>query len=205
VGDEVKKYKIIYADPPWEYEFSQTHTRAINDYPTMSMDDICNLKVKDISAEDSVLLMWVTFPKLEQAFPVIKAWGFNYVTNLFSWVKTNPDRSYFWGMGYYTRSNVELCLLAKKGKGVTALVHDIHSVVDHQIMKHSKKPPIIRKNIVRLFGDLPRIELFARKPDLLFDAENYEGWDVWGNEVESDIDLTDNVGETNRKEIKWKL
>src|SRR3990167_94242 len=185
----LKKYQIIYADPPWEYEFSHTHSRAINDYPVMSMEDICKLKVKEIAADDSVLLMWVTFPKLEQAFPVIEAWGFKYVTNLFTWVKPNPDRFYFWGMGYYTRSNAELCFLAKRGGGIRALTHDIHSICDHQIMKHSKKPTIIRKQIVKLFGDLPRIELFARKPDLLFDAENYEGWDVWGNEVESDIEL----------------
>ena len=185
----MKKYQIIYADPPWAYEFSHTRARAITDYSTMDKEQICSLQIKDIADDNSVLLMWVTFPKLEWAFDVMRAWGFKYITNAFTWVKKNPDKSYFWGMGYYTRSNAELCLLGKRGNGVKALSHSIHSIIDHQIMKHSKKPFIVRNKIVELFGDIPRIELFARKPNLLFDAENYDGWDVWGNEVESDIKL----------------
>jgi len=183
------KYQIIYADPPWEYEFSRTRSRAINDYPVMDMKAICDLDVKSIADDNAMLLMWVTFPKLEQAFPVIEAWGFKYVTNAFTWVKTNQSKTAFWGMGYYTRSNAKICLLAKRGEGIQAKTHDIHSVVEHQIMAHSKKPPIIRKQIVELFGDLSRIELFARKPKLLFDAEFYDGWHVWGNEVESDVEI----------------
>jgi site-specific DNA-methyltransferase (adenine-specific) len=186
----MKKYQIIYADPPWEYEFSHTRVRAINDYPTMSMEDICNLKIKNISDENSVLIMWVTFPKLEQAFPVIEAWGFKYVTNLFTWIKTNHEnKKPFWGMGYYTRSNAEICLLGKRGKGIKAKYHDIHSVIFHPILKHSQKPPIIRENIVKLFGDVPRIELFARKEKDLITYSDWQGWAVWGNEVDSDIDF----------------
>jgi N6-adenosine-specific RNA methylase IME4 len=90
----------------------------------------------------------------------------------------------FWGMGYYTRSNPELCLLATKGEPLERKCHDIHSVVISPVLDHSHKPAIIREFIVQLFGDLPRIELFARR--------KVDGWDCWGNEVESDIALGEN-------------
>lgn len=185
-----KKYQLIYADPPWEYEFSHTRSRAINDYPVLSKEEICAFNVKDIAEDDSVLLMWVTFPKLEWAIPVMNAWGFEYVTNAFTWIKLNKENNKpFWGMGYYTRSNAEICLLGKKGKGVPTKSHSVNSVILHPIMEHSKKPPIIREKIIELFGDIARIELFARKEDYLFECEDWEGWDVWGNEVESEIKL----------------
>lgn len=84
-------------------------------------------------------------------------------------------------MGYYTRSNSELCLLGIKGKPLDRLSHSISQILVAPVEKHSKKPAIVRDKIVQLFGDLPRIELFAR--------QKTEGWDVWGNEVESDIVL----------------
>ena len=134
--------------------------------------------------------MWVTFPQIEQCFDVFRAWGFKYKTNLFTWVKLNKqNKEPFWGMGYYTRSNVELCLIGTRGRGLEAKTHSIHSVVFHPIMEHSRKPPVIREKIVELFGDLPRIELFARKENSLFEHKDWQGWDVWGNEVESDIEL----------------
>ncbi len=186
----MKKYQIIYADPPWEYEFSHTRSREINDYKTLSKEEICNFKVKDIADNNSILLMWITFPKLEWAFDVMKMWGFEYRTNAFTWIKLNKEnKEPFWGMGYYTRSNAEICLLGKRGEGIQAKSHSVNSVIMHPIMEHSKKPPIIREKIVELFGDIPRIELFARKEDFLFECKDWQGWDVWGNEVESDIDL----------------
>jgi len=97
--------------------------------------------------------------------------------------KNKKSDSLFWGCGHYTRSNSELCLLAIKGKPLKRLNRDIHSVIYSPIQEHSEKPSEVRNKIVRLFGDLPRIELFARPPkDRLFEDESYKGWDVWGNE-----------------------
>jgi len=181
-----KKYQIIYADPPWPYDFGKSSSRYIEQqYDTLSLKELCNMPVKEIAEDNSLLLIWVTFPKLESVFEVIKSWGFSYRTILFNWVKTYAKNgNLFMGCGYYTRSNSEICLLAKRGKGLKSIVHNINSVVMFPYQGHSKKPEVIRRKIVELFGDLPRIELFARPPkDLLFEDESYKGWDVWGNEV----------------------
>ena len=147
----------------------------------MSIKDLCNLPVKNISKDDCVLFMWVTMPKLNECFQVVNAWGFKYKTAAFTWVKKNKKAdSWFWGMGMWTRANAEICLLATKGKP-KRINAGIHSVIDDKIMKHSQKPDTARKRIVELCGDLPRIELFAR--------EQAEGWDIWGNELENDIEL----------------
>ena len=183
----MKKYNIIYADPPWSFKNynDKTATKYVgNVYPVMNTKDICKLPIKDLADENCVLLIWITFPKLQEVFNVINNWGFEYKTCGFVWVKKNKKNinSNFWGMGYYTRSNAELCLLATKGKPLKRLSHKIHSIIEYPITKHSEKPDTIRDKIVELFGDLPRIELFAR--------EKTDGWDVWGNEVDSDIDIS---------------
>jgi len=186
----MNKYQIIYADPPWSYEFSHTRARAITDYPTMDKTELCKLPIESIAEDNSLLFMWITFPKLNWAFDVMKSWGFQYTTNGFTWVKQNKTgNGLFWGMGYYTRSNAEICLIGKRGDGVPVVSHSIHSVAFEPISKHSRKPIEFKNRIVELFGDVNRIELFARKEDLLFDADGFDGWDVWGNEVESDINL----------------
>lgn len=189
-GKRMKKYQIIYADPPWSYDFGKSSSRYIEEqYETMSKDDLFGLPIQDISADNSLLLMWVTFPKLMLAVPLMEAWGFSYRTMLFTWVKKYRNGDNFVGCGYYTRSNPEILLLGKKGDGLKTLDHSINSVLEHPIMEHSKKPPIVRKYICDLFGNVPRIELFARKERFLFDKEYFEGWDVWGDQSESDIDL----------------
>ncbi len=172
------KYKIIYADPAWSYRVWSKKGQgrsAESHYTTMSIDDICKLPVKDIADDTCVLFMWVTFPTLKDSFEVIKAWGFEYKTCAFTWVKQNrKSSSLFWGMGYWTRANAEICLLATKGnpKRISARVH---SVIINHIREHSRKPDEARDRIVELCGDLPRIELFAR--------QEATGWDCWGNEV----------------------
>lgn len=112
----MKKYKIIYADPAWEYKQSGSATNsrgmAKQHYNTMSTDDISKLKVRDICDDDAVCFMWATFPNIDQALIVMKAWGFEYKTCAFVWVKKNSkSNSNFWGMGAYTRANAEVCLL----------------------------------------------------------------------------------------------
>lgn len=178
-----KKYQIIYADPPWHYLFGQSSSRYVkNKYNCMTKEELCALPIKTLAEENSVLLMWITYPKLDWAFDIFKAWGFEYKTVAFTWVKTNTNSlGLFWGMGYYTRSNAEICLLATKGNPLARKSHSVHSIIMSPVHEHSKKPPEVRERIVELFGDISRIELFAR--------QKVEGWDCWGNEVESDIEL----------------
>lgn len=119
--------------------------------------------------------MWATFPMLREALDVIEAWGFSYKTVAFNWVKQNRNGTgIFMGLGNWTRSNSEICLLATKGKP-KRISGSVRSVVLSPLQQHSRKPAEIRDRIVELMGDLPRIELFAR--------EAAPGWDVWGNEA----------------------
>jgi len=182
----LKKYNIIYADPPWQfltYSKKGQGRSAENHYPTMCIEDIKALPVEKLAARDCVLFMWITFPCLQEAWSVIEAWGFSYKTIAFVWIKQNrKSDSLFWGMGYWTRANAELCILATKGnpKRISA---SVHQVILSRIEQHSKKPDEARSRIVELMGDLPRIELFAR--------QHSDGWDAWGNEIESSIELTE--------------
>jgi N6-adenosine-specific RNA methylase IME4 len=193
------KYQIIYADPPWEYDDkSLNRGGAERHYKTMSLNDICNLPIKNITNNDSTLFMWATWPKLEESFKVIESWGFNYKTAAFVWVKANkrydPEQIQLFekeiiddkgiddylGMGRWTRSNTEFVLLSTKGKP-KRINCGVRQLIYYPVMEHSKKPPVTRKRITQLVGDLPRIELFAR--------ESAPGWDVWGNEVNSTVDI----------------
>lgn len=178
----MEKYKIIYADPAWSYDDKALNRGgAERHYKTMSVEEIKNLPIKDISDDDCVLFMWATFPKIQDALDVIAAWGFTYKTNAFTWVKKNKIAdSFFWGMGRWTRSNAEICLLAVKGKPIR-VGKDVHSIIYSPIDVHSKKPAETRDRIVRLMGNLPRVELFAR--------QKVEGWSSWGDQIESDIKL----------------
>lgn len=172
-----KKYNIIYADPPWNYEnWGEGASRNVKEkYKTMSMEDIWNLPVNHIADDNCILFLWVTYPKLIDGIKTIEKWGFTYKTCGFSWIKKNKKAdSLFWGMGYWTRANNEICLLATKGKP-KKISSSVHQVVYEPIRKHSQKPNIVKDRIVDLVGNLPRIELFARNKT--------EGWDVWGNEV----------------------
>jgi len=181
----MKKYQIIYADPPYKYRTWKDDTahRWVGDkYDLMNLNELSSLPVNALASDNSALFLWVTMPFLPDGCELMKAWGFEYKTVAFTWVKTNKKSlGLFWGMGYYTRSNAELCLLGIKGNPLPRQSHSIHSIVMNSVLEHSQKPAIVRDKIVALFGDLPRIELFARR--------KVEGWDCWGNEVESDIEL----------------
>lgn len=178
-----KKYNIIYADPPWQYKDKALagNRGACCKYDVMTIEDIKALPINNIADNNCILFIWVTFPLLQAGLDTIKAWGFVYKTIGFNWVKKNKKSdSWFWGMGNWTRSNPELCLIGIKGKP-KRLSAKVHSIIDTPIEEHSKKPDIARDKIIELVGDLPRIELFAR--------QKANGWDVFGNEVESDIIL----------------
>ena len=182
----MKKYQIIYADPPWKYNvFSDRPPCARKAeeeyYEVADLIDLVKLPMLELADNDCVLFMWATYPSLPIALKLIKEWGFHYRTVAFTWVKRNKKAdSWFWGMGGWTRSNPEICLLATRGNPKRAS-RAVHSVIDTRIREHSQKPDEVRDRIVELMGDLTRIELFAR--------QRVEGWDCWGNEVESDIEL----------------
>lgn len=195
----MKKYDIIYADPPWTFKTyspkGKEKKSAELHYDCMSLQDIYDLPVQNIASDDCVLFLWVTSPMLREGLETMKQWGFEYKTIGFNWVKRNKIAdSWFWGLGYWTRQNSELCLIGTKGnpkrvsKGVQQpfdtdnpfVFYDTETITD-RVGRHSAKPNVVRNRIVDLMGDLPRIELFAR--------EKFSGWDAFGNEIESDIDF----------------
>lgn len=188
----MKKYNIIYSDPPWSYDDkAKNRGGAERHYITTDIDELCKMPVPEICADDCIMFMWATFPKIQEALQLLEAWGFQYKTNAFTWVKKNKIKeSWFWGMGRWTRSNAEICLLGIKGKpqrvgkGVHSVIDAVeeNSVIVEKIMAHSKKPDIVRDKIIELCGDLPRLEMFARTAP--------EGWDVFGNEAPGSIELS---------------
>lgn len=180
------KYNVIYVDPPWKYSAYNGNqdsriSTAENHYPVMSMKELKQLDVGGLACPDyCYLFLWATFPCLPEAIELMKHWGFTYKTVAFNWVKrTKKGDKWFFGIGYYTRSNSEICLLGVKGSPVVNS-HSVSQIIETELIEtpieaHSKKPAEVRDRIVQLCGDVPRIELFAR--------EYSDGWDVWGNEV----------------------
>lgn len=182
----MKKYKIIYADPPWNglgWNNGSGLKCPANHYMVQDLSWIKSLDVKSISDDTSALFLWATFPNLPQAIEVISEWGFNYATVAFTWVKRNKKAdSFFVGCGNYTRANAEICLLGTKGHCQNMRVsRSVRQVCDARIERHSKKPEEIRERIIELFGDVPRLEMFCRG--------SAEGWDVFGNEAENSIEI----------------
>lgn len=202
-----KKYKIIVADPPWQYQNKASRGAAVNHYPTMSMADLLDMRVGDYADKPSVLCMWYTGLFVGEARALATAWGFKVRTmKLLTWVKLNKcykdhiDRAIRRGEiassndfmrilneqtrmngGNYTRSNTEDMLLATRGDILPRLDRSIKQVVYAPISRHSVKPPEALDRVVRLFGDLPRLELFSRA--------SAPGWDTWGNQAPDCVDL----------------
>ena len=141
----------------------------------MTTTEICNLPIQSIADDNAVLILWVTFPKLKDGLQVMEAWGFRYVTVAFNWFKCNKSGTPFFGVGYYTKSNSEIALLGIRGS-LKPVSNFVSQVVIANREKHSKKPTIVRDKIVELFGDLKRVELFAREVAI--------GWDSLGNEID---------------------
>ena len=164
------KYHIIYADPPWRYNFTASENRAIeNQYPTMELDAIKALPVPRITAVDAVLYLWATAPKLKEAIAVMEAWGFAYKTNAV-WVKDNI------GMGYWWRNQHELLLVGTHGNfPPPEPTLRVSSVFKAPKNRHSEKPQIVAEAIEKMFPARTKIELFSREPR--------KGWAVWGNEI----------------------
>lgn len=173
LADLPHRFDLVYADPPWRYEFNQTDSRVIeNQYPTMDLDDICAMPVNDITIKNSVLFLWATFPKLEEAMRVVNAWGFTYRTAIV-WDKVRM------GQGIYTRQQTELLLIAIKGemyRPESNYAGNFRSLVSiERSQNHSEKPKEFYDIIEGLYPDCTKIELFARN--------ERAGWTVWGNQA----------------------
>lgn len=167
-------FDLIYADPPWQYDFSKSGSREIeNQYPTMSVEEICDLRsegrsVEDLAAENCVLFLWTTSPKLIDGLRVVNAWGFTYKTCAV-WDKERM------GMGYYFRQRHELLLVATRGAPPAPAPEDRpESIIRSPREEHSRKPAIVRSMLERMYPSSTRVELFSR--------EEHEGWERWGNQ-----------------------
>lgn len=179
-----KKYQIILADPPWKYNDKMKMLGihgmirgAESFYKTMALDDIKKLPINKIAENDCALYLWVTAPLHPLGEEVIKAWGFKYVNYGFVWIKKTKTGKNHMGMGHYTRGNAEICLFGVRGRMANKIKnHSISQIIEAPIMRHSQKPKEVREKIVALFGDLPRIELFAR--------QKTEGWDSLGYDID---------------------
>lgn len=198
-------YDLIYLDPPWKYNSRANHkTRfrggAEGHYPLMSMAEIAALPINKLAARNCAVLMWCTFPYLDEQIKLFKHWGFRFRTQLLTWIKLNPKgydiphddpnysphkdyvryagdglyHSVFFGVGYYAKSNPEVCLLGMRGR-LPTVSNAVSSVIMAPRREHSRKPTEAYSRIEQLFGDVPRIELFARTA--------MPGWDVMGNHI----------------------
>ena len=174
-------YDILYADPPWQYgqpQYTKSGTvKSVEDhYPTMTLEAMKALKVPNICKKDCLLFMWTSSPHLAQAIELMEAWGFEYKTIAFVWEKQKPNP------GSYTISSCEICIVGKKGK----IPSPRGSRKERQFLSemrtiHYRKPAEIRNRIMRMFPTQKKLELFAR--------EATEGWELYGNEVETEISL----------------
>ena len=183
-----KKFDIIYADPPWNYNGKLQYDKSSKDkekidlskrifistadfkYPTLKTSELMKIPISAISKDDSLLFMWATNPHLAQAIELGKAWGFDYRTVAFVWDKMNHNP------GQYTLSNCELCLVFKRGRIPKPRgARNVQQLIRSPRQEHSKKPIEVMKRIERMFPNQERIELFARK--------KVKGWSAWGLDV----------------------
>lgn len=178
------KYSVIYADPPWSfvtYSDKGKGRSAEAHYNCLTLSELCGIPVAEWAVDDSVLFLWTTDPLLPQALKLISAWGFTYKTVGFYWAKLNKsapknrfaERNFFTGLGYWTRANVEQCLLATRGNP-KRVARDVRRLVIAPRREHSRKPDEVYDRIERLIEG-PYLELFARS--------SHPGWDCWGNEA----------------------
>jgi N6-adenosine-specific RNA methylase IME4 len=174
-----RKYGAIYADPPWSFRnwsAKGTGRNAVSHYDCLDFSALSALPIAELAADDCALFLWVTDPLLPRGLELLKAWGFEYKTVAFYWVKLNSaakhDADFFTGLGYWTRANPEQCLLATRGRPARK-AKDVRRLVIEKRREHSRKPDCVRERIERLVAG-PYLELFAR--------QTRRGWDCWGNQ-----------------------
>lgn len=180
-----EKYSIIYCDPPWKFKNHTTGGQMIGGasyhYNTETIKNLKKMDINSITEKDCVLFMWWVASQPKEAIELVEEWGFEIKTmTAFNWVKTTKTGKLFFGMGFWTRAGSENCLIAIKGKPkkISSSIRSVHLLINE---KHSKKPQLFRDLIVQMFGNLKKLEMFAR--------EKSEGWDVFGNQIENSIKI----------------
>ena len=182
VGFPNEEFDVIYADPPWKYgskhyQDGNREFKKLDDYYSqMNISELKQLPVNKISKDNSLLFMWVTDSHIKEGIEVMNAWGFDYKTIAFNWIKHYESGKRCVNFSPYTLKSWEICLLGTKGKtGDIMVSNNVQGYVNAVRTKHSKKPQQVVNKINELVGDKNKIELFARR--------KLEGWTVWGNEV----------------------
>jgi N6-adenosine-specific RNA methylase IME4 len=199
-------FGAILADPPWRFatwsplgrdrsadkhylKQARACGAAEDAFTTLPLEDICAMPVADCAADDAVLFLWACCPLLREALQVIEAWGFTYKTCGFTWTKLNADGTPYMGLGYWTRANAELCLLATRGKP-KRINADVPQAILERRREHSRKPDCVHERIERLVPG-PYLELFGR--------QSRPGWVVWGNEA-TKFDRSDELPPGHRED-----
>lgn len=173
-----QKYPVIYADPPWTFKTYSAKGEGKSPsqhYKTLSIEEICAFPVKEIAADDAVLFMWVYQPLLPEAFKVMEAWGFRYVSIGFVWRKLTKHGKEHMSTGYYTRAGMEMVLIGRRGKPPRPKNRGVRQVFSDKVREHSRKPDCVYEKIEAMY-DGPYLELFAR-------AGYRTGWTKLGDEV----------------------
>lgn len=172
-----ERYRVALVDPPWSYGCWSGKESRTSDahYTTMTIEQIYALPVTNCLARDAVVYLWVTSPLLDCGIEALRRWSLEYVTIGFTWVKTRADGEPRMGLGHHTRSGSEVCLLARRGRGVKRCRNDVRQVIEAPVREHSRKPDQTHERIEQLYGDVDRIELFARHAR--------PGWSRWGFEA----------------------
>lgn len=165
-------YRTLVADPPWRYDADSTN-RAKVSYPTLTTGEIAMLRVTDLAEQDAHLWLWTTNAFMEEAHRVARAWGFRVLT-IVTWCKPGP------GVGHYIRNNTEHVLFGSKGRAQVPVEKPLSSWFEWPRTSHSVKPEAFY-DLVEQVSPGPYLELFARRRRL--------GWDSWGDEVDSDVEL----------------
>lgn len=180
------KFNIILSDIPWKYNDKAGRRGSDKKYDVLSMKQLMTIRIGDLASENCAHFMWTTGPMLPDALKLMKIYGFEYKNIVFTWIKTNKKSDgLFSGMGHYSRSNPEFVLLGMTGK-LARQSRSVHSVIMAPVGEHSSKPPDVKDRIVQLFGDIPRVELFARDKSF--------GWTQTGLEMDG-LDIREFIEE----------
>lgn len=184
LGDFSQKYGVVLADPPWPYRVGKVQGGAEKQYATMTDQDIYSMPVNYLAKNDSILLLWGTWPKLPEAVKTMQHWGFEYVTG-FPWVKMNKtDGGIYYGVGFWVRGCSEFVFIGRKGDVSPPRLEGFLGLMSPNL-QHSRKPDDLYQVAEALPG--PYLELFARR--------SRSGWDSFGNEI------IDEAGNTHRPDV----
>jgi len=208
-----KKYSLGLIDCPWDYDNKQQNDPARGgiQYSTLTMKELMDIPLYKAFNDDSIIVVWATMPKLMDSFydglgilDVIYAWKFRAITALFVWIKLNKNaaiqpygtldfgwsndeyiktKDFYSGLGRYTNSNVEIAIIARRGKGLERLQKNVKQLIFAPIREHSAKPRIQYERLFRLYGNVPRIELFAREQNPPPEGWNFTGLDITGEDI----------------------